>query len=650
MLDNYIGSFCAMMVPHVHEYEFAPWTKDEATKKRYDEEVPKLARYLQAAMEHPYYDWDIDKLLQEIGADLELRGKDINVQVTVNRRIHAWKLLLDNSGQRGIKISPSVWEASHHSHDPPSHWSPEQAEVLNVIDRGVAVDDANVQVHSRMLLVTGKPGSGKTQAVCGAAIAAANRGNRVLIACPLGALVDVYRQKLPPNENIVIETIHASHRISRKADEEYNPPGRLRTFDLIIYDEVSQLGSEVWRKVRTAIVELNPHPFVVLVGDFKQLQPARDEPELETTVRNMVEKGTLREIELQQHPYARSNDSELLDFLDEIREHQPSKRPTVEDFFGDRRLARDQSCREDAHIHSAVEDSKRIEAHTGKAFTFLTVTNSGARKLNHTRCAMDFADTEEVQHWQLHCSCGDPDYLEQVLAILGMRIRLTRNVDKERGFVNGAVCDIVHKLRKNVFIAKTPRGVHLLVHPVQYDGVEFMPYTYGYAMTIRRAQGATCELAGLWFDHTFPPDRGYGYVGASRVRIAIALFLMGKIRRTDWLPVGARDTDQVSRGNSSKSTKRGSDSGSDDHGESSDANAESGSEDQGGSSSGKELSEEDHGASDDSRSAADDDSDMEDPGATHDDVDDSDFEDPGAAGDNEGLISDAESLGAHASS
>ena len=68
------------------------------------------------------------------------------------------------------------------------------------------------------------------------------------------------------------------HRITRKADEQYIPPGRLRTFDLIVYEEISQLEDTVWQQVRTAVTELNPHPFVSFVGNFKQLQPAHGEP------------------------------------------------------------------------------------------------------------------------------------------------------------------------------------------------------------------------------------------------------------------------------------------------------------------------------------------------------------------------------------
>eukprot|EP00973_Karenia_brevis_P045218 6263644-Karenia_brevis.AAC.1 len=65
-----------------------------------------------------------------------------------------------------------------------------------------------------------------------------------------------------------------------------------------------------------------------------------------------------------------------------------------------------------------------------------------------------------------------------------------------------------------------------------------MPASYAYAMTIRRAQGSTLDSVGLLFDRR-RADRGYAYVASSRVRRRGDLWLVGRTRRTDWLPVGA---------------------------------------------------------------------------------------------------------------
>ena len=141
-----------------------------------------------------------------------------------------------------------------------------------------------------------------------------------------------------------------------------------------------------------------------------------------------------------------------------------------------------------------------------------------------------------------------------------MRIRLTQNLDKERGFVNGAVGTIVTMLSPCNFILKTDRGIMLIVHPIARDGQVFMPCSYGYAMTIRRAQGSTLPLVVLCFDQkTYPADCGYAYVGASRVRRGADLFYFGRMRTSDWTPCGLEKLDR-----SWESQSRGSDSELDD--------------------------------------------------------------------------------------
>ncbi len=97
----------------------------------------------------------------------------------------------------------------------------------------------------------------------------------------------------------------------------------------------------------------------------------------------------------------------------------------------------------------------------------------------------------------------------------------------------------------------------ILVHPIYDKKRCFLPCTYGYATTIRRAQGATYRHGCIWFDHTYPPERGYGYVAASRFKSKAGIYLFGKVRRTDWLPVRetqkAMEQDQVDRSEESMS-------------------------------------------------------------------------------------------------
>ena len=74
----------------------------------------------------------------------------------------------------------------------------------------VAIDDANVDRDNQILFVTGGPGRGQTAVHC------IKTDCRVLIPCPVGALIKTYKETLPPDEDIVLGTIHSSFRITRE--------------------------------------------------------------------------------------------------------------------------------------------------------------------------------------------------------------------------------------------------------------------------------------------------------------------------------------------------------------------------------------------------------------------------------------------------
>ena len=148
-------------------------------------------------------------------------------------------------------------------------------------------------------------------------------------------------------------------------------------------------------------------------------------------------------------------------------------------------------------------------------FCWLCVTNAGADSVNRAALSL-LGVTDE----QLSVGFpGDPKVQAGPIFVKeGLFLRLTRNLDKPRGFVNGALGEVVHKLSDAIFILRLTTGVLLLVHPVTVGEQTFLPCAYGYATTIRKAQGQSLDLGCLYFNHCYPPERGYGYVGASRFR------------------------------------------------------------------------------------------------------------------------------------
>ena len=86
----------------------------------------------------------------------------------------------------------------------------------------------------------------------------------------------------------------------------------------------------------------------------------------------------------------------------------------------------------------------------------------------------------------------------------------------------------------------------VIVSPMEEEGQVFLPCCYGYATTVRRVQGASLHYGCLYFDQKYHhAGRGYGYVGASRFRERAGVYLSDKIRRTDFLPVGDEQEDEV---------------------------------------------------------------------------------------------------------
>ena len=122
-------------------------------------------------------------------------------------------------------------------------------------------------------------------------------------------------------------------------------------------------------------------------------------------------------------------------------------------------------------------------------------------------------------------------------------VRLTHNVNKEEGFVNGNTGTIRKVLRRDVFIMESSQQKCILVYPITVKGRKYLPVAYGYATTMRRAQGATMEAIGLLFDRRVP-DRGYAYVGTSRAKSSCMVFHLGGLRQTDWLPVGGNPNEE----------------------------------------------------------------------------------------------------------
>ena len=122
----------------------------------------------------------------------------------------------------------------------------------------------------------------------------------------------------------------------------------------------------------------------------------------------------------------------------------------------------------------------------------------------------------------------------------GVWIRLSRNLDKPRGFVNGALGRIEEVFRHDheacVFSLRLMSGTMVMVYPVSFQGRIFLPAVYGYACTVRRTQGLSLWHGVVYFDgRVWPRPRGHAYVAVSRFRRALGVYHRpGEDSPADW--------------------------------------------------------------------------------------------------------------------
>ena len=88
-------------------------------------------------------------------------------------------------------LSIDAWRHTRNVVLEPRAWSGEQQEFLDYVEEHIKIRDSSDLVGglTRFMHITGGPGTGKTVVIIHAAYRAAANGCRVVILCPIGALV-----------------------------------------------------------------------------------------------------------------------------------------------------------------------------------------------------------------------------------------------------------------------------------------------------------------------------------------------------------------------------------------------------------------------------------------------------------------------------
>ena len=360
--------------------------------------------------------------------------------------------------------------------------------------------------------VLGPAGSGKTTAVHQAIQDAVNHGARVLLTAPTGRLAATMREKFPDLE---IDTVHGAFLVYKPVQETLE---LMWPYDLVIVEEVGQLSKANFERIMEQWVAAERLPTLVFVGDFFQLPGVDPSSALDSWMWHniMVKKREL-------HTMRRCKCEKLRKTLEILR----TGKPTVPQLREIKKGHKAPSLGRAGYIMNPVPSesdiAKILEETPGTLF--LTISRQACGLLNGFALEALFAEAiplavapadpeSNVENYEHGKKLRDVP--AEIPIYVGMKVILTKNLNKGIGFVNGMAATVLGVDRGNI-IVRTDQGRRLALHPwTSEDKVVHFPLRVGYASTLHKVQGATLPHVTVYLD--VPNMPAAAYVALSRVQ------------------------------------------------------------------------------------------------------------------------------------
>ena len=183
-------------------------------------------------------------------------------------------------------------------------------------DAQAARDDAGKAAH-RPIVCLGEPGTGKSTVLRAQVERVLEQGGEVLCALPTAQFAARSRAKLPQHENLVVDTHTAAFQLHLPEQETVHA---LYGIDLIVVDEVQQLGATDFERILRLWRHAERLPALIFLGDKYQLPGVAPARPWESTAwqRNSVFFMKLTEVH-------RCKDAAFLEKLRAFRVSQPSQ-------------------------------------------------------------------------------------------------------------------------------------------------------------------------------------------------------------------------------------------------------------------------------------------------------------------------------------
>jgi len=364
---------------------------------------------------------------------------------------------------------------------------------------------------NRPLALLGPAGSGKSFLMKVVMTDAMEQGARVILVCPTRMLVADYRMKVP---GLDVDSIHSAFQVFRPEAQTLDS---MTHFDLIVIEEVGQVSSELFERLLRLWAAAARRPALVFLGDFMQLRGVEGTRACDSPIWSTVRVLELRHMR-------RCKCDELKWKLELLRTAKPSQRQLGKILKGHKAPRRE-------HRTSAYMTERPTEDDIMWVFaekpttTFVTISRAGAAWVNDVALQHFFQGRAPIMTVN-----ADPEsnpanfwgsrqiaYAPKALPIhIGMRVMLTKNINKDIDYVNGMEATVTGVYRSGVRV-KTRSGYTVVVYPWTDEWRNtYLPMRLAYANTLLKMQGATLEHLTIYLD--VPGVEAAGYVALSRVQ------------------------------------------------------------------------------------------------------------------------------------
>lgn len=373
--------------------------------------------------------------------------------------------------------------------------------------------------NNRILICTGPPGCGKSF-VADLCIRRAKMAKAcICYALPTGQLAAKARGK---HTNIEIDTCHGAFLFHRPLTESI---ALLSLYQLCVVDEIFQLTVEHFERLPAMFQAAGRQLCLVLLGDPMQLPNVEGEPPDSSALWKFCHKITLTQVH-------RCDDPVLGKKLASLRMNSQTGR-AGKDFVA--HLCRGHKAWS-GHDEPTALDVKTVLVDYPDT-TFITCARRGAAVINQhavqvlfeekgirplTEIPADYEDNAENFNDQSKLRQDQAPVPSRIQVYRGLRVVLTKNLDKQKHFVNGMSCRVISfDPDSKAIIVATQTKQKLAIYPytdknVPVKAIVYYPLRLGYAGTVYKFQGAELPHVTVWLDRQ--GVRAAAYVAISRVR------------------------------------------------------------------------------------------------------------------------------------